>query len=593
MADGSGDETTLISSHYQSVRKTYEAALFYSPGPYNNWLCSVVLAALNLRPGHCTLADVGGGTGMFTAMLKSSIGAGTFVVVEPSESMISGAQKHVDHAICADAEAWALGNVDGGQCPVHFDRVLVKEVVHHLGDGNARERIFRALRTNRLLPGGTITIVTRPQRDIDYPFFAAAREVWASHQPDHNDLCGELVRAGFTDVHVEHCRYPCELPLTRWCALVAGRVWSTFHVFSDAELDAGCEAIRQDQGDVSIVRFEDRIILISAVNPHVMADCMADTSGDGSSVTQKEKVPPPPSPPPAPPPLAAAAAAPLPVGLRYARDGYVSPVDVLSRSEASEALANLEALATEGKLSGDARFKLHLLFRWASRLVRHPSLLAAVCGALGTDDVLVWSTDVNAKEAHSNTHSSPHQDATYANLVPADGALTAWVALSDAPVESGCLCFASGSHLLGQLEHVTDAPAGAAVADNLLAFGQTILGYGNGDGVVAPLRAGQASLHSFRTVHWSPPNRTPHRRVGLAIRYVSATVTRDASRLKAREMVTLVSGEYDPAAGAFDLEPPPQTDGGEEERRVHAEAMQRERLNYFSGAADTGQAAYK
>ena len=70
--------------------------------------------------------------------------------------------------------------------------------------------------------------------------------------------------------------------------------------------------------------------------------------------------------------------------------------------------------------------------------MRHPALVAAAQEALGTKDILVWSSDVNDKPPHSATYASAHQDSTYAGLLPADGALTAWVALSDAPVEAGC-----------------------------------------------------------------------------------------------------------------------------------------------------------
>ena len=43
----------------------------------------------------------------------------------------------------------------------------------------------------------------------------------------------------------------------------------------------------------------------------------------------------------------------------------------------------------------------------------------------------LWNTDEEMRP-------QAHQDSTYAGLLPADGALTAWVALSDAPVEAGC-----------------------------------------------------------------------------------------------------------------------------------------------------------
>lgn len=580
---------TTSAAHYQGVRRVYETALFYSAGPYNNWLCSAVLGALNLRPGH-SLADVGGGSGMFASLLKECARSGTLAVIEPSAEMLEGAEQYpgVNHAVCADAGAWAAGDssagaaTGGGPPPsTRFDRILLKEVVHHLGDAASRQRVLRDLREQRLSAGGMLAIVTRPQRDIDYPFFPAAREVWAANQPDERSLVDELQASGYTDVRVERVHYPCELPIERWCKLVQGRFWSTFNSFDDAELAAGCDYIRATLvgSGSSVASFEDRLLLITAVGPTTKDDSSVQSAPVEAEVEAEATT--------AEGAAAAHASCELapaawPIGVRYARDGFVSPVRVLSTKEAEEAhaaLAAVEADAEGGKLSGDARFKLHVLYPWAARLVRHPRLLEAVCSALGTDDVLVWSTDLNAKDSHSAGYFTPHQDSTYANLTPADGALTAWVALSDAPSESGCLIYARGSHLCGQLPHETE-PAGAAT-DNMLALGQRVPGYDGVDGVDAPLRAGEASLHAFRTVHWSAPNRTAHRRVGLAIRYVAASIARDETRTRAREMATHVGGEYDTASGAFDLEPAPRTEAGEAEQRVHAEAMERERANYF------------
>ena len=279
------------------------------------------------------------------------------------------------------------------------------------------------------------------------------------------------------------------------------------------------------------------------------------------------------------------------VAAAYARDGFVAPLRILSASEAAEALAALDAheMACGGALHGDARFKLHLLYPWAAKLVRHPRLTKAVAAALGTNDLLVWSSDINAKPAATPTFASAHQDSTYANLEPADGALTAWLALTDAPSEAGCLVFAAGSHRLGQVHHTeTHAP------DNLLSLGQRIDGFdesSGGDGTAAELLAGEASLHSFRTIHWSGPNRSKRRRVGFAIRYVRADIGRAEGGRRARESATLVRGHYTPSQGAFDLEPEPQHAAGEAERASHQDAMARERQNYFQ--SDCSRRVYK
>ena len=70
-------------------------------------------------------------------------------------------------------------------------------------------------------------------------------------------------------------------------------------------------------------------------------------------------------------------------------------------------------------------------------------------------------------------------------------------------------------------------------------------------GLFHPFPPLEASLHSFRTLHWSGPNLTALRRVGLAVRYVRADVQR-SRRLRRRESAMLACGQYDAAEGAFD-----------------------------------------
>ena len=113
---------------------------------------------------------------------------------------------------------------------------------------------------------------------------------------------------------------------------------------------------------------------------------------------------------------------------RYAAEGFVTPVAVLTRAEAAEAMADFSAWAATlpgGQVSGDLRFKPHLHLPFASRIARHPALLRAVRAALGTHDVLLWSSDFNIKAAGDEAFYSAHQDATYTGLEPAEKGLTA------------------------------------------------------------------------------------------------------------------------------------------------------------------------
>eukprot|EP00439_Symbiodinium_sp_Y106_P026113 s3246_g3.t1 len=211
----------------------------------------------------------------------------------------------------------------------------------------------------------------------------------------------------------------------------------------------------------------------------------------------------------------------LPLALCLARDGFVASAGALGASEAAKALTSLDQHAARvlgpgaqaEDLRGEQRFKIHLLYPWAARLVTHPSLLEAATGP-HTGNVLVWFSEVNAKGPLSSLHAAPHQDFIFASLAPNDAVLTAWLALTDAATEMGGLFFRRHSHLHGQLPHCVDDKA-----ENLIGFhccdAEFLAGAQDGedeDAVPVELGAGEASLHTFRTLHWSGPNLTNERR---------------------------------------------------------------------------------
>ena len=270
---------TSLASHYGGVRSVYEAAPFYAPGPYEAWLTLACAQRMELASSH-SLADLGGGSGAFATKLKQAASARWLSIVEPSASMLAGAEasSDVDSAICADALGWASSTEDGDGSvasrgmPARYDRILLKEVVHHFADSD-RPLVFRRLRENRLAADGRVLIVTRPQHDIAYPLWEAAREVWAAHQPSEALLVDELKSAGFRDVATHVHTYPHEVETEKWCRLVEGRFWSTFSHFTDGELVEGCARIRADAaakaasdagGDAGVLRFDDRLLLIEA-----------------------------------------------------------------------------------------------------------------------------------------------------------------------------------------------------------------------------------------------------------------------------------------------------------------------------------------
>ena len=251
---------------------------------------------------------------------------------------------------------------------------------------------------------------------------------------------------------------------------------------------------------------------------------------------------------------------------QYQRDGYVCPVDAFSAEQAQAWCARLEAFErSEGqKMTRGHNFKPHLLFPWVDDIVRAPELLDAVEDLIGPD-IRVFHLSVWPKDPGTGTYVSWHQDATYFALEPACH-VTAWVALTDAPIEAGYMEVVPGSHKLGQLPH-----AELQNTDNLLSRGQTLaVDVARGRTEFMPVRAGQFSLHHTHLVHNSRPNRSRHRRVGLGISYIPTWAHCTSPK---RVTAMLVRGED--KHGNFDDEPRPLQEAGASERAFHAEAVAR------------------
>lgn len=238
------------------------------------------------------------------------------------------------------------------------------------------------------------------------------------------------------------------------------------------------------------------------------------------------------------------------IATTYSKDGYFFPYDVISETEAAELLADLEAAEAEvatdrARLSMLRSFPAQLLPAFA-RLVRHPRLIEAASQIIGPD-LLVWGSGLFIKEPSSRSYVSWHQDLNYWGL-DGDQEVTAWLALTPATVENGCMRFVPGSHAKKVVPHVD-----SFAQDNLLTRGQEIaVEVDEASAVNVVLRAGQVSFHHGHVFHASGPNGTNLRRVGAAIRYVAPSMKQISGD---KLLVSHVSGkdEY----GHFNVAPPP------------------------------------
>jgi non-heme Fe2+,alpha-ketoglutarate-dependent halogenase len=251
---------------------------------------------------------------------------------------------------------------------------------------------------------------------------------------------------------------------------------------------------------------------------------------------------------------------------QYERDGYVCPVDAFPPEQMRAWRERLEAFErAEGqKMTRGHNFKPHLLFPWVDEIVHSPSVLDAIEDLIGPD-IRLFHLTVWPKDPGSGAYVSWHQDATYFALDPICH-VTAWVALTDAPVESGCMEVVPGSHKLGQMRH-------AEMQDphNLLSRGQALaVDVDRTRTAFMPVKAGQFSLHHTHLVHNSRPNRSHDRRIGLGISYIPTH-----ARCTAKNRVTAMLVRGQDKYGHFDDERRPKLDAGPEERACHADAVAR------------------
>jgi Phytanoyl-CoA dioxygenase (PhyH) len=270
----------------------------------------------------------------------------------------------------------------------------------------------------------------------------------------------------------------------------------------------------------------------------------------------------------------------------YARDGFLSPVAALTREQAAQYRQKLEAFeqTVGGPLTSDAtdaryRSRTHILLAWVHGLARHPAILDAVEGVIGPN-ILVYTSTWFIKEPESPAIAAWHQDATYFGLRPYEH-VTAWLALTDATAENGCMEFLPGSHRKGQLPH-----RAGVVAASVNRAGQAVVGaIDDAPAVHAPLRAGEFSLHHTLCLHRSQPNRSAERRIGLAISYVPTHVQHLG--VKHKTPALLVRGVD--TFGHFTLEPAPAADLDEAARAAYDRSYEGYRAAYAEQVALEGR----
>ncbi len=205
---------------------------------------------------------------------------------------------------------------------------------------------------------------------------------------------------------------------------------------------------------------------------------------------------------------------------QYKEDGYIAPIDVLTRDETEEVKKEIEYIERKwpNEIEGLGRNYVHLISPVLDKVSHNSKILDAVESIIGKD-ILVCGTTLFIKNPDKKGFVSFHQDAKYIGLEPHNW-VTGWLAVTDANEENGCMRMWKGSHKKDLKFHNKKFDE-----NNLLTRGQTIENVPINETTPVILKAGQLSLHHPTIIHGSGLNKSKERRIGFAIQsYIGTNV---------------------------------------------------------------------
>jgi hypothetical protein len=204
----------------------------------------------------------------------------------------------------------------------------------------------------------------------------------------------------------------------------------------------------------------------------------------------------------------------------YKDNGFVAPINVLSLEEVEKIKQEIEHIEKKwpDELVGLGRNNVHYISPVFDQVCHNQKILDAVESIIGKD-ILVGGTTLFIKDPDKKGFVSWHQDAKYIGFEPYNW-VTAWLAITDANEENGCMRMWSGSHKENIKDHKDTYDE-----NNLLTRGQTVQNVPIEKTTPNILKAGQLSLHHPMIVHGSGPNKSNQRRIGFVIQsYIGTNV---------------------------------------------------------------------
>lgn len=150
-----------------------------------------------------------------------------------------------------------------------MDRILMKEVVHHVNDLEALcQGLHRVLR-----PGTGLALIAGRTFSKDVPWFPQAAKLFDESCMDVELICKHVRDVVGLSASITESTFDVHINLASWCTLLRNRFWSHLSTISDDEMEQGISEVRKmyNDDDATPVVFPDRFTFI-----HICSDENAD-----------------------------------------------------------------------------------------------------------------------------------------------------------------------------------------------------------------------------------------------------------------------------------------------------------------------------
>lgn len=215
--------------------------------------------------------------------------------------------------------------------------------------------------------------------------------------------------------------------------------------------------------------------------------------------------------------------------IQFHREGYLGPFTLCSPEEMAEYREQVpKEVQNEPEYGGPISRDRHLDCPSVYELCSHPAVVDRLASILGPD-ITLWRSFLFQKPPGGDAFPW-HQDSRFWDVQPPI-AITAWIALTDAKEDNGCVRIIPGSHV-NAVPHVRNED------EEGFTFSADPEYYDDEDAVHMELEPGQFVLFYNHTIHGSLPNESDRTRLGIAARVATPYVL-----VQEENPILVVSGE--------------------------------------------------